>query len=104
MFSEAELLKAINELEKNSTTYQDAEKLATFYILYDHLYRKPKAKPKYEPIREVKIDRYNGSEFLYAISGKRATDVWKIVNETMEIIKVVQPDIYKSVIERLSDT
>ena len=36
--------------------------------------------------------------------GQDWTDVWKIVNETMEIIKVVQPDIYKSVIERLSDT
>jgi len=101
MFSEAELLKAIDELEKTSTTYQDAEKLATFYILYDHLYKKPK--PKFQLIREVKIDRYNGSEFLYAISGKTASDVWKIVGEAMEIIKVVQPDIYMSVIRRISD-
>jgi len=101
MFSEAELLKAINELEKTSTTYQDAEKLATFYILYDHLYKKPKH--KYQPIREVKIDRYNGSEFLYAISGKKASDVWGIVNDAMEMMKVLQPEIYKSVIGRLSD-
>ena len=36
MFSEAELSKAIDELEKTPVTYQDAEKLATFYILYDH--------------------------------------------------------------------
>ena len=94
MFSEAELSKAINEIEKSSATYQDAEKLATFYILYDHLH-------KPEPIREVTIDRYNGSEFYRLISGKNAVDVWNVINEAMELVKVAQPDIYNAVVSRL---
>ena len=99
MFSEAELLKAIDELEKAPTTYQDAEKLATFYILYDHLYKKPK--PEIERVREVTINRYNGSEFLRAITGKKANEVWKVMNGVMEMIKVAQPHIYRAIIQRL---
>lgn len=94
MFSESELLKAIDEIEKTSATYQDAEKLATFYILYDHLY-------KPEPIREVTIDRYSGSELYRLISGKKADDVWGVINEAMELIKVAQPEIYNAVVSRL---
>lgn len=99
MFSEAELSKAIDELEKTPVTYQDAEKLATFYILYDHLQNKRKA--DIESIREVTIDRYNGSEFYRLISDKNAKMVWEIMNETMEIIKVAQPEIYNAVVNRL---
>ena len=94
MFSEAELSKAISEIENSSATYQDAEKLATFYILYDHLH-------KPEPIREVTIDRYNGSELYRLISGKNAVDVWNVINEAMELVKVAQPDIYNAVVSRL---
>lgn len=97
MFSEAELQKAIEELEKAPVSYHDAEKLATFYILYDHLYRRPAA----ESAREVKIDRYSGSEFCHVISGKKARDVWKIVDEVMGVIKVTQPEVYTTVMRKL---
>ena len=99
MFSESELLKAIEELEKAPATFQDVEKLATFYILYDHLYKVQK--PEIEPIKEVTIDRYNGSELFRVISGKRAKDVWEVMNDVMGMIKVTQPHIYKAVIHRL---
>ena len=87
-------MRSFFEIEKSSATYQDAEKLATFYILYDHLH-------KLEPIREVTIDRYNGSEFYRLISGKNAVDVWNVINEAMELVKVAQPDIYNAVVSRL---
>lgn len=99
MIPESELLKAIDELEQKPVTYQDAEKLATFYIVYDHLYKKPK--PVVEPIREVTIDRYNGSEFFHAISCKSAKEVWGVMNEVMEMLRTTQPNIYDSVIRRL---
>ena len=94
-----ELLKAIDELEKAPTTYQDAEKLATFYILYDHLYKKQE--PIIEPVKEVTINRYSGSEFYHAISGKKARQVWEIINGVMGMIKVTQPQIYRAIIQRL---
>ena len=101
MFSEAELKKAIEELEKAPTTFQDAEKLATFYVLYDHLFKDQK--PLIEPIKEVTIDRYNGSEFYRVISGKKAKCVWRMMNEIMDIIRVAQPHIYKAFIQRIKN-
>ena len=100
MFSESELLKAIDELEKSPTTFQDVDKLATFYVLYDHLYKKQE--PAIEPIKEVTINRYNGSEFYRAISGKKAHDVWRIMNDVMGMIKVTNPQIYRAIIQRIS--
>ena len=97
MFSEAELQRAIEELEKAPVSYHDAEKLATFYILYDHLYKRPVP----ESAREVKIDKYGGSEFCHIISGKKARDVWKIVDEVMGALKVSQPSTYNEVVRRL---
>ena len=99
MFSEAELLKAIDELEKTPKTFQDVEKLATFYTIYDHLYKDQK--PVIEPVKEVTINRYDGSEFYNAISGKKAKDAWRVINDVMNMMKVVQPHIYKAVIQRL---
>lgn len=101
MFSEADLLKAIGELEKSSATYQDAEKLATFYVIYDHLYKKPEI--KFETVREVTIDRYGGSEFMCVISGKRANDVWQIVSEIVETVRIIEPGLYKAVIDRINE-
>ena len=101
MFSEAELRKAIAELEKSPSTYQDAEKLATFYILYDHLYKKPEI--KFETVREVTIDRYVGSEFFCIISGKKANDVWSIVNEVIETVKIIEPGVYRALLDRLNE-
>ncbi len=100
MLSEAELLKAIDELEKAPTTYQDAEKLATFYILYDHLYKK--REPEVERVKEVTINRYGSSEFFRVISGKRAKDAWIVVNDVMVMIKATQPQIYRAIIQRIS--
>ena len=99
MIPESELLKAIDELEQKPVTYQDAEKLATFYIVYDHLYKKQT--PVIEPIREVTIDRYNSSEFFRAISCKSAKDVWNVINNLMEMLKTTQPSLYNAVIRQL---
>lgn len=99
MFSEAELQNAINELEQTSLTYQDAEKLATFYIIYEHSFKRKK--PEIQPIKEVTIDRYNGSEFYCAISGKKAKAVWRIMNEVMGVLKVSEPHIYKAFMQQI---
>lgn len=98
MISESELLKAIEELEKAPLTFQNAEKLATFYILYDHLFTDQN---KNEPIKEVTINRYEGSDLYYAISGRNAKSVWRVINETMKVVKAVQPKLYDATLNKL---
>lgn len=103
MFSKIELLKAIDELEMSPATYQNAEKLAVFYLLYDHLYIKKEPVNRIEPVKEVTIDRYDGSEFLQAIAGKNAEDIWIIMDELMQSVQVLQPKLYEATLDSIKD-
>ena len=101
MFSKTELLDAIDELEHAPATYQNAEKLATFYQLYDHLYIDKEPVMRIEPTKEVIIEDHGGSEFLRVITGQRAEAVWLIIDELLEAVKVLQPRLYQATIDKL---
>lgn len=101
MFSKNELLDAIDDLEMAPATYQNAEKLATFYTLYDHLYVREVPKNLVEMTREVTIDRYGDTEFLKAIDGMNAEKAWKIMDELMSTLMALQRKLYDATIDRL---
>ena len=101
MFSKSELINAIDELEHAPATYQNAEKLAVFYLLYDHLYIQKEPINRIEPVKEVTINRYEGSEFYEVISGKEAAHVWQVIDELMATIQMLQPKLYQATIEKI---
>lgn len=101
MFSKVELLDAIDELENSPATYQNAEKLATFYLLYDHLYIQKEPLQRIEPTREVTIDRYGDSDFLEAITDKKSEDIWRIMDELMATLEMLQPKLYRATIDKI---
>jgi DNA-directed RNA polymerase subunit F len=101
MFSKNELLDAIDDLEMAPATYQNAEKLATFYTLYDHLYVREVPKNLVEMTREVTIDRYGDTEFLKAIDGIDAEKAWKIMDELMSTLMALQRKLYDATIDRI---
>lgn len=101
MFSKKELLEAIDELEASPATYQNAEKLATFYSLYDHLYVEKEPMSRIESVREVKIDRYGDSEFLEAITDKNPEDIWMVMDELMSTLQALNPRLYQATIDRI---
>lgn len=101
MFSKNELLDAIDDLEMAPATYQNAEKLATFYTLYDHLYVREIPKNLVEMTREVTIDRYGDTEFLKAIDGMDAEKAWLIMDELMTTLMALQRKLYDATIDRL---
>lgn len=103
MFSRAEILNAIDELETSPATYQNAEKLATFYSIYDHLYVKEEPMSRIESIKEVIIGKYGDSEFMKAIEGKKAEDVWLVLDELLGIVQALQPRLYNATIEKLKE-
>lgn len=103
MFSKNEILDAIDELEMSPATYQNAEKLATFYSLYDHLYIQKEPMNRIESVREVIIDRYGDSEFMRAIEGKDAEKEWLIMEELMETIRLLQPRLYQATLDKLKE-
>ena len=104
MFSKGELLNAIEELEMSPSTYQNAEKLATFYLLYEHLYVKKEPVNRIESVREVTIDRYGDSDFFQAIEGRRAEDEWKVMDDLMNTLQMLHPRLYQATLDKLRES
>ena len=103
MFSKNELLDAIEELEMSPATYQNAEKLATFYVLYEHLYVKKEPVSRVESVNEVIIGDYGDSEFLQTVIGMKSENAWMIVDELMDAVKTLQPRLYQATIAKLKE-
>ena len=101
MFTKNELLDAIDELEESAPTYQNCEKLATFYMLYDHLYGDKR--PMFETVRQTVIDDYGDSDFLRSVAGSDAEKVFSIMDELMESVKLLQPRLYEATLTMLGD-
>ena len=99
MLSQRELDDAIREFESAPANYENCKKLATFYTIFDHLYNEPDVEKKQVDV----IGSYGESEFLNIVSNKRAEDVWLVLDELMETLKVVNPRLYESVIRKMAD-
>lgn len=103
MISKGELLSAIDELEDSAPTFQNCQKMATFYTLLNAMYRSSEDQPRIETQREEIIGNHGDSEFLSLIEGMDSRDAWFLIDELMETIKILQPKLYDSVIRRLRD-
>lgn len=101
MFTKNELLDAMDELEMSPATYQNCEKLATFYMLYDHLYGDKR--PMFETVRQTIVDEYGNSDFLLSVAGSDAEKVFRILDELMESVKLLQPRLYEATLTMLND-
>ena len=104
MITERELLDAIKECERDPITMAKCDKLANFYIIHDHLYGDGgysynQAKTEIEKVIYTKSD----SEFLQTVDGMNAEKVWKIIDELMETIKIINPRLYDGVLRKLDD-
>ena len=110
MISEQDLKDAIAECQgARNPTASTCIKLAAFYTIYDHLYPKePETKEDVIPQRifqtvdEEIIGNYGDTDFYRLISGKRAGDVWAVMNELMEdTLKVINPRLYDGVMRQI---
>jgi hypothetical protein len=102
MLNRRELLNAIAECESSNESFQNCQKLATLYIIYDHLYSEPNS-PEVERVQMNVIETDRNSEFMQLINGKQIEPVLDLVDELMETIKILQPRLYDSALRRLKD-
>lgn len=100
MVSERELLDAIEQCEKDPVTYASIEKLANLYTVHNFLYGKPMPA---SPAKEVEktIGRYGDSEFLRGVAGQKAETAWAIIDELMELLQTLAPNLYAGVLRKL---
>ena len=101
MFTKRELCNAIKECESAPASFQNCEKSAVFYSLYDRLFAE---KPESER-RNVKneVQTTANSDFLRTIAGKDWTSLLVILNELMDAIKILQPRLYDAVMQKLQE-
>lgn len=105
MITEKELLKAIDECQREPITSSKRGTLADLLIIYDHLFGEP-INSGYSYANEVEkptITTTSDTEFLAAVNGKDTAKVLMVVDELMQTIQVLHPRIYDAVIDKLNN-
>lgn len=110
-----EIRETIEELKRSGTTIGAAEKLAMLYIVEERLEREgggqnpPKTAQNYAHAAETETKeetdrrvKTNGtSPFLAACDGARIEDILSVLDEHMDVIRVLYPKEYEAIVERL---
>ena len=102
MISKRELERAIAECERDPMSYASCEKLANFITMYNFYYGSPLPHAVKVEEQEV-IGEHGSSDFLSCISGKDAEKVWKLLDEFVASVHVLQPRLYDAFFRKLND-
>jgi len=102
MFTQAELMDAINDLEKGRHSIQNCERLAAIYTVLDHLYGQPIDRGYSEDNKvEAEIGLYGKSDFLKTIAGKPSKETWLLIDELIEALSVLNPRLKSTFLDKL---
>lgn len=104
MITKREIDGAIRECEDAPVSYQNCERLATFYTIRDHLFEDDVAEAReieYSHNAPQIVDDYGDSEFMQAIAGRDPAEMWSVMDELMEAVYVTNPRLYESVMRKL---
>lgn len=96
MISKEEIDRTILELEQKDTTFATCERLAWLYIVRDHITGQQQAQPQ-------PLDVSGSSEFLQVVDGRNSVEVWMILDDLMDTVKTLTPNVYNEVIRRISN-
>lgn len=112
MITEKEVRQAIDECMQEPITGNKRSALADLIIIQDYLFGEPQQEkikyvevpvPAYSETAEKEITTNGGSEFLEAINGRKPEKVWKVIDELVEVVKVLHPKTYQSFLEKIYD-
>ena len=114
---QAAIAECLGERNPNAST---CIKLAAFYTIQNELYgEKPKTEP--EPViraapepysgysfappeaAEKIIDYHSGTDFGRIIEGRKAADVWPLIDELVETVRIVNPRLYAGFMRKLEN-
>ena len=101
MYTQAELQDAIDQLHEGKHSIVNCEKLAAIYTVMDHL--NPNFGYSYDNSEktEATIGYYGDSEFLQAVQGRNEAETWRLIDELMDTLNIINPRLYNSVMRRL---
>lgn len=96
MISLESVEQSILELERADTSFTVCDRLATLYIVRDHL-------RGYNVSPEAAIASEGASDFEKAINGKSPESVLPILTDLMESIQVLHPRMYEKALEEIRE-
>ena len=108
MLSEHDLLSEIDKYNaKADLTPNECIRLAAFYTILNCQYPIEQQAPQSmsmaneEPVEKpIHVD--GNSDFFVAIDGRNSTEMWKLMDELMDAISVVNPKLYESVMRKIN--
>lgn len=110
MLDALEIRKEIARLEYEESSYPNYAKLATLYTIRAEMNKENEPQTQSVTPRAVvqSIPAYSGaaygnSDFLRAVSDKEPRDAWRVMDELMESLSVMQPKTYAAVMNKLND-
>lgn len=112
MITEKDLLEAIAECrgERNPTS-ATCIKLAAYYTILEHDRKldRQEAVESYPPAYSYApapepdtVSAYGDSDFLRAIRGKDSAAIWRILDDHMSGLQVVNERVYNSIMRRIN--
>lgn len=105
MFTEAELIDAIDQIKQGKHTIQNCERLAAVYTVLDHVsgVQKPMIEMSHDNKIEAEVGLYGKSEFLESIAGKSAKEAWLLIDELIDALTVLNPRLINNFFEKLNN-
>ena len=91
-----EINHEISQLEPAEVNTRNVQVLSSLYVIRDNL------GVGYAP-KIYQMPTLTGSAFNEAISGKNVSDVLAVLNEAVEAMQALLPNLYKSMIYKLND-
>ena len=117
MITEKDVLNAIDECMQDPITGNKRAALAQLFVIHDHLFGEPtraQEVPQPMPMQsysapqtleqvEIYVETNGDSEFLKAVNDKKADRAWRLMNELVEAVRILHPNMYTSFIDKVLD-
>ena len=116
MITEKEVEQAIEECMRAPVTGNKRAVLADLIIIQDYLFGEPtraQEVPQPMPMQsysappmeqvEIYVETNGDSEFLNAVNDKKADMACRLMNELVEAVRILHPNMYTSFIDKVLD-
>ena len=116
MITEKEVAQAIEQCMQEPVTGNKRSVLADLIIIQDYLFGEPtraNEAPRPMPMQsysappmeqvEIYVETNGDSEFLKAVNDKKADRAWRLMNELVEAVRILHPNMYTSFIDKVLD-
>lgn len=107
MLDPKEIDLEIARLEYGESSYPAYQKLANLYTIRNQMKKQESEKRSYElayssaPADPALVEAYGDSDFIAVISGLNQADVWEVMDDLMDTLRVTNPRVYNGIIRRL---